>query len=127
AIAGGGPAVALTSGSVTPGSSSPRDGRSSAAASSRANSNGSGRNPTRITTPATAIPTPPSTNGPVSSGIPHLCASTPAGPARFGPATAPIVVAQTTIDRCRARWSGVARSVAAYLDWLLAAVVAPSS
>ena len=36
-----------------------------------------------------------------------------AGPMRFGPATEPIVVAQTTIERSRPRWAGSARSAAA--------------
>ena len=59
--------------------------------------------------------------------MPSDLASAPPTPVRLGPATAPIVVAQTTTDRARARCSSVARSVAAYRDPLLTAVVAPSS
>ena len=46
---------------------------------------------------------------------------------RLGPATAPMVVAHTTVDSARARWCSGARSVAAYRAPLLAAVVEPSS
>ena len=68
----------------------------------------------------------PRANGPVSSGSPSARASAADGPVRLGPATAPMVVAQTTIESARPRCSGSARSVAAYLAPLLAAVVEPS-
>ena len=73
------------------------------------------------------MPTAPSANGPVSTGIPTASAKLPAGPERFGPRTAPIVVAHTTVDRARARRSSVARSVAAYRAPLFDAVPAPTS
>ena len=43
----------------------------------------------------------------------------------MGPATDPMVVAQTTTDRSRPRLAGAARSAAAYLVWLLAVVPPP--
>ena len=68
----------------------------------------------------------PRANGPVSSGIPRSDPTRPAGPARLGPTTAPTVVAQTTVESDRPRVAAGARSVAAYRDPLLAAVVEPS-
>ncbi len=44
----------------------------------------------------------------------------------MGPTTAPIVVAHTTVESARARVCALARSVAAYREALLAAVVVPS-
>ncbi len=82
-------------------------------AASRATSSGSGRSRTARTTAATSMPSAPNTNGPVRLGRPSARPARPAGPVRFGPATAPTVVAQTTTDRARARFSGRARSVAA--------------
>ena len=41
--------------------------------------------------------------------------------------TLPIVVAQTTMLRSRARWAGSARSAAAYRLWLFDAVAPPKS
>ena len=45
-------------------------------------------------------------NGPVSAGSPSGRPARPARPVRFGPATAPMVVAHTTTDSARARCSG---------------------
>ncbi len=73
------------------------------------------------------MPTRANMNGPVSRGRPDPAAASPASPVRFGPATAPIVVAHSTQDRARARCSGGARSVAAYRESPLAAVVDPTS
>ncbi len=100
---------------------------SAAAAACRASSSGSGRSSTCTTTAATSIEAAPTANGPVSTGRPTASAARPAGPLRLGPATAPTVVAQTTTDSARPRERGSARSVAAYREALLAAVVEPSS
>ena len=79
-----------------------------------------------MTSAARSIPTLPTANGPVSSGMPRTLATAVERPVRLGPTTAPSVVAQTTVERARARVSAGARSVAAYRAPLLAAVVAPS-
>ena len=47
------------------------------------------------------------TYGPVSGGIPIASPTSSPGPVRFGPSTAPIVVAHTTIDRSRPREASV--------------------
>jgi hypothetical protein len=78
-----------------------------------ATSSGSGRSITPTTTAASTMPIEASANGPVSSGMPSRSAKAPAGPVRLGPATAPIVVAQTTVESDWARRSAAARSVAA--------------
>ena len=53
------------------------------------------------------MPTAPNTNGPVSAGTPERRGRRGRPqPVRFGPATAPIVVAQTTRDSARARFAG---------------------
>jgi hypothetical protein len=54
-------------------------------------------------------------------------ATSPAGPTRFGPSTAPIVVAHTTVDSARALSPAAARSVAAKRDCEPAAVADPRS
>jgi len=95
-------------------------------AASRATSSGSGRRKNAITAPASTMPTSATRNGPVNRGRSSRWASRPATPVRFGPATAPTVVAHITVDSARARRRGAARSVAAYRDSPLAAVVAPS-
>src|SRR5680860_860548 len=82
-------------------------------ATSRATRSGSGLMNTPTTTAATTMATTLNTNGAASLGMPSATETDPAGPARFGPATAPMVVAQTTSDRERARCAGFARSVAA--------------
>ena len=46
-------------------------------------------------------------------GKPIEVAKSPTGPIKFGPSTDPIVEAQTTNDKLRARLSCVARSTAA--------------
>ena len=84
-----------------------------ASAASRATSSGSGRSRTPITAAAASIPARPNRNGPVSTGTPSASPARPARPVRLGPATAPMVVAHTTTDSARARFSGRARSVAA--------------
>ncbi len=94
---------------------------------SRATRSGSGRRNTMITTAEASMPTTPNMNGPVNGGSPRFAATSPAKPVRLGPATAPMVVAHTTSESALARRCGLARSVAAYLDWLFAAVVEPSS
>ncbi len=66
-----------------------------------------------MTRAAASIPTLARANGPVSSGIPSRSATDADSPVRLGPATAPIVVAQTTTDSARARVAAGARSVAA--------------
>ena len=78
-----------------------------------ATSSGSGRSRTHTQTAATTSTTEPIAKPPVSSGMPRDRATAPPTPRRFGPATAPIVVAHTTTDSARARCSSVARSVAA--------------
>ena len=82
-------------------------------AASRATSKGSGRRNTTMTSAAAIITTRPNPKGPVSAGSPTDFAARPETPLRFGPATAPTVVAHTTTDSARARRSGRARSVAA--------------
>ena len=82
-------------------------------AASRATSRGSGRSRTATTSAAASMPAAANTNGPVRLGRPRDRPARPAAPVRLGPATAPTVVAQTTIDSARARFSGRARSVAA--------------
>ena len=53
--------------------------------------------------------------GPVSLGSPNDSAKFPEGSIKFGPETAPIVDPQTTNESCLARFSFVARSIAANL------------
>ena len=57
--------------------------------------------------------------------MPIALPSTSPGPVRFGPRTAPTVVAHTTIERSRPREASVARSAAAKRDCRLAAWPAP--
>src|SRR5687768_2950276 len=57
--------------------------------------------------------------------MPYRLSVAPASDARLGPATPPIVVAQTIIERCRPYSAAGARSTAAYRAWRLAALPAP--
>jgi len=66
-------------------------------------------------------------NGPASGASPINPASCCAGAPRFGPATAPTVVAHTTTANARPRRPVAARSVAAKRAASPAAVAAPSS
>ena len=63
--------------------------------------NGSGRKPNQNTVAAASCAQMVIKNGPVIFGIPRASPSTSPGPKRFGPITAPTVVAHTTIDRSR--------------------------
>src|SRR5690349_1269727 len=93
----------------------------------RAVSNGSGRSATTRTPAATTAATPVTSRGPARAGTPTAPASAAPGRVRFGPATAPTVVAHTTSPRERARAPGSARSVAAKRACRFDALPTPSS
>ncbi|MPN12835.1 hypothetical protein SDC9_160155 [bioreactor metagenome] len=59
------------------------------------------------------IPAAEIRNAPALDGNPSAAATTAPGATRFGPKTAPMVMAHTTNDRSRPRRSGCARSVTA--------------
>ena len=99
---------------------------SACAASCRASMSGSGRSPARSRPQARTSPAPEMTNGPAMGGSPRLWPTTAPGWIRLGPATAPMVMAQTTADRERPRCSGSARSTAANRAWRFAAVPTPT-
>ncbi len=85
----------------------------SGVASRRAVSSGSGRRHSRSTPAASTKATALNANGPASAGSPKPRVVWSARAAKFGAATAPMVVAQTIRDSCRARRFGSARSTAA--------------
>src|SRR5690606_23721826 len=64
--------------------------------------------------------------GPASEGSPSASPARSPGAVRLGPATAPIVVAQMTIDIARPRAAASTPSVAAYRDWRFAALATPN-
>ena len=57
--------------------------------------------------------------------MPTMWARWPVGAASSGPTTPPSVVATSTVEIARARWSGSARSAPAYRAWRLVALPAP--
>src|SRR4051812_16062975 len=71
----------------------------------RAVSSGSGRSSTNSASAPSPNATALNRYGPAYSGAPHGIVTLSVNGARFGPITAPSVVAQTTSDRCRARRS----------------------
>ena len=93
----------------------------------RARTSGSGRNPHQDRAAASPNIIAHNRNGPVVGLRLARLAMACTGPAKFGPATAPKVVAQTTSAKARARRCGSARSVAAKRAARLAAVPAPMS
>ena len=96
-------------------------------AASRASSSGSGRSRTQIDDRGRApCRRCRARTGRSARGCRPRRRTSPPVRTGSGRATAPMVVAQTTVDSARARRSAVARSVAAYRAPLLAAVVAPS-
>ncbi len=74
---------------------------------------GSGRSDTAYTVAATICAASAKKNTPPRARMPKISPSASPGEMRFGPSTAPIVVAQTTIARSRPRRPGSERSVAA--------------
>ncbi len=94
---------------------------------STARTSGSGRRNATVSSPASAKPPAENNMGPARSGMPTASATEAPGPVRLGPTTAPIVVDQTTRERARPTWPGLARSTAAKRDCRLAAVLAPNS
>ena len=102
--------------------------RGGSSASSRARSNGSGSQPHADHQRRGQHPDAAERERPGQLGDAELVRRPrPRARSGWGRATAPIVVAQTTVDSARARRSAGARSVAAYRAPLLAAVVEPSS
>ncbi len=93
----------------------------------RATTSGSGRSHTATTRPPSTNEAIEKTNGPLSSGRCSQVAVRPPTPLRFGPATAPTVVAHTTVDSARPRPPSVAQSVAAYRACRLVALAAPNT
>ncbi len=93
----------------------------------RASMIGSGRSPMFRMTMASTMPAREKRNGPLIGGSPRLAPSADPGPIRFGPATAPTVIDQTTRPRSRPRVASSARSVAAKRACRLAADPTPSS
>src|SRR5262245_2301833 len=57
--------------------------------------------------------------------MPIMWARSPVGAASSGPTTPPSVVATSTVEMARARWSTSARSAPAYRAWRLVALPAP--
>ena len=106
----------------------PADRPPAAAASPAAPGRAAGRGGARRSsrTVASSSPAAEITNGPAMGGRPSAWPTTAPGWIRLGPATAPIVMAQTTADSDRPRCSASARSTAANRACRLAAVPTPT-
>ncbi|ABY24021.1 transporter, MFS superfamily [Renibacterium salmoninarum ATCC 33209] len=87
--------------------------------------NGSGRKPIESKIIPSNIEVAENKNGPEFSGKPRKLPNCAPGRTRFGPATAPRVVAQTTIAKSRPRCSLAARSAAAKRDCKFSVVLKP--